>query len=35
MRPLMYSKKEAETKFIGWHRTATDIKYYATKKRIT
>ena len=35
MKPLMYSKKEAETKFNGWHRCGTDIRYYSTKKRVT
>lgn len=35
MKPLMYSKKEAETKFNGWHRCGSDIRYYQTKKRVT
>ena len=34
MKPLMYSKKESETKFVGWHRVGTEIKYYPTKRRI-
>lgn len=33
MKPLQYSKREAETKFQGWHRTGMDIKYYPSKKR--
>lgn len=35
MRPLIYSKKEAETKFQGWHRTGQDVRYFASKKRAT
>jgi hypothetical protein len=27
MKPLIYSKKNAEQKSIGWHRCATDIRY--------
>lgn len=33
MKPLAYSKKEAEYKNIGWHRTATDIAYFASNKK--
>ena len=33
MKPLIYSKKDAETKNVGWHRTGHDIKYYPSKKR--
>jgi hypothetical protein len=33
MKPLQYSKREAETKFQGWHRTGMDIKYHPSKKR--
>ncbi|XP_033106101.1 uncharacterized protein LOC117108244 isoform X2 [Anneissia japonica] len=28
MKPLMYSKQDAETKGIGWRRAGQDIKYY-------
>lgn len=33
MKPLVYSKKEAELKKNGWHRTGHEIKYYPSKKR--
>ena len=33
MKPLVYSKKEAETRLVGWHRTGFDIKYSPSKKR--
>ena len=33
MKPLIYSKKEAEQRKIGWHRTGHEIKYYPSKKR--
>lgn len=33
MRPLCYSKKQADMQGIGWHRTGTDIKYQASKKK--
>jgi len=33
MKPLIYSKREAETKFKGWHRSGSDIKYYPSKRR--
>jgi len=33
MKPLMYSKKEAEQKSQGWSRTGFDIKYIPSKKR--
>jgi hypothetical protein len=34
MRPLCYSKKKADgANGIGWHRTGTDIKYGASKKK--
>ena len=33
MKPLIYSKKEAELKKNGWHRTGHEIKYYPSKKR--
>jgi len=33
MKPLMYSKKEAEFTSIGWYRFASDILYYPSKKR--
>lgn len=29
MKPLMYSKREAETKGMGWQRVGEDIAYYA------
>jgi hypothetical protein len=33
MKPLMYSKRDAETKNVGWTRTGFDIKYLVSKKR--
>ena len=33
MKPLVYSKKEADTKNIGWYRTGQEIKYFPSKKR--
>jgi len=34
MRPLAYSKKKADGSMgVGWHRTGTDIKYGASKKK--
>jgi hypothetical protein len=30
----MYSKREAETKFLGWHRTGSDIRYYPSKRKL-
>ena len=33
MKPLMYSKRDAETKGLGWTRTGFDIKYVVSKKR--
>mmetsp|Transcript_36680 Transcript_36680/g.44907 ORF Transcript_36680/g.44907 Transcript_36680/m.44907 type:complete len:81 (-) Transcript_36680:4207-4449(-) len=33
MKPLVYSKKEAEGRTIGWHRSGQDIKYFPSKKR--
>lgn len=33
MKPLIYSKKEADSKNVGWHRTGHEIKYYPSKKR--
>ena len=33
MRILCYSRKEAEAKSIGWHRTGTEIKYHLSKKK--
>ena len=33
MKPLVYSKKEAELKKNGWHRSGHEIKYYPSKKR--
>ena len=33
MKPLIYSKKEAELKKNGWHRSGHEIKYYPSKKR--
>ena len=33
MKPLVYSKKEADLKKNGWHRTGHEIKYYPSKKR--
>lgn len=33
MKPLIYSNREAETKFLGWHRVGNEIKYYPSKKR--
>jgi cytosolic carboxypeptidase protein 2/3 len=35
MRPLMYSKKTAELKGIGWVRCGNDIRYYQSKKKAT
>jgi len=32
MRPLLYSKKEADYKGIGWHREGNDVAYYPSKK---
>lgn len=34
MKPVIYSKKEAEYKNLGWHRDGSDITYYASKKKI-
>ena len=28
MKPLVYSKKTAEHKSIGWHRSGTEIRYF-------
>ncbi len=33
MRILCYSRKEAESKGVGWHRTGSDIKYLLSKKK--
>jgi len=33
MKPLAYSKKEAEYKNIGWHRTGSEIAYFTTNKK--
>jgi murein tripeptide amidase MpaA len=34
MKPLVYSKKDVDSKQIGWHRAGTEIKYYASKKKL-
>ena len=33
MKPLVYSKKEAEYKGLGWHRSCSDIAYYPSRKK--
>jgi hypothetical protein len=33
MRPLLYSKKEAEFQSIGWQRFGNDISYLQNRKR--
>lgn len=33
MKPLIYSKKDAEVRKLGWHRSGKDIKYYPSRKR--
>ena len=33
MKPLMYSKKEAEFTNIGWYRFGSDLIYYPSKKK--
>ena len=33
MKPLVYSKKTAEHKNIGWHRSGAEIRYFQSKKR--
>jgi hypothetical protein len=34
MRPLIYSKRDAEVKQMGWQRAGGDIKYYPSKKKL-
>ena len=34
MKPLLYSKKEADQNQLGWHRGGFNINYLASKKRI-
>lgn len=33
MKPMIYSKKEAEFQTIGWQRFGSDIGYYPSKKK--
>ncbi len=33
MKPLVYSRKESESRAVGWIRAGEDIAYYQTVKR--
>jgi cytosolic carboxypeptidase protein 2/3 len=33
MKPLMYSKKTAEQKGVGWYRCGNEIRYQASKRK--
>jgi hypothetical protein len=34
MKPLLYSKKDADQNQLGWHRGGFNINYGASKKRM-